>query len=482
MKQFRRHGRKGLTLWLLEQFYNLIEGDHLWAERRSILLVTATLVFILMGRAVEQISPSNWWTLEQDIAKLPGVIQFVLSLVHPQTLRHALPPVIAILWALGVASNYVRDLFELPDYETGNEYLMAAMFGANYPYIGLKSKGYEIDEATIKRMGRDVTLEAHPIVKIGGPGYVNVAQGNVALFEHVGGPSQVVGTGLHFIRRFETLREVVDLRDQFRERSEVKAMTKDGIAVTVQNAQVSFRVRTSNRPRTRQEVYPFSVSAVKRIAYGKTVGPKGPSTWTESVPNSAAGNIRGYISRTLLDDLIARPEGEAHDPRDKIKAIFDHKDTRRRFNDMGVDLLWVSLGHIKTPQDVLDNRVFAWSAGWERQAKVTLSEGEAHSLRLMEYAKAMARVDLIETMMQTLPTDISDTQTAEMIVIQLLEALNMIGRKIGATPDPIRDIITSADRLKAMLGLPITTKGDKSAGNIVIQNQPSDRKSGKHRN
>jgi hypothetical protein len=446
--------RKDITMRILEFFYNLLEGDHEWAERRSMLLFTAVIIFMLMGRATETITLESWGPLAEKMAGLPGPVLFALSFLHPQTWRHVLLPMAGMMLALGMAANYVRDLFELPHLITGDEYLKAAMFGQDYPFIILKGTGFELDPTFVFRFGKDTKVDDHPLVRIGGPGYVNVAPGNVALFERVGGPSKVAGAGRHFLRRFETLREVIDLRDQLRDKHEVKAVSKDGLAVNVENVQVSFRVRTSNRPRTRREIYPFSVSAVKRIAYGKTVSIKGPSIWTDSVVNSVAGIIRTQIGRTLLDDLVAKPEGDHKDPRDKIKAIFEHRDTRKRFNDMGVDLLWVALGHIKTSEEVQGSRLFAWDAGWERQTLISLSEVDARKLQLMEYAKAMARVEVIEHMLSTLPRDMSDPNQAEAVVIHWLEALNIVGRKVGGTSglalagsDPFSQLIKAANNV-----------------------------------
>src|SRR6185503_17279974 len=141
MKQIRSHGRKGLTLFLLEQFYNLLEGDLIWAERRVIVIVTAALALVLMGRATEQIT--QWWQMQAFVDAMPGPVRFALSLLHPQTLRHFIPPAIGVAAAMIMASNYVRDLFELPDLNTSYRYLAAAMFGWDYPSINVKSSGYE---------------------------------------------------------------------------------------------------------------------------------------------------------------------------------------------------------------------------------------------------------------------------------------------------------------------------------------------------
>lgn len=422
--------------------YNLFEGDHEWADRRWLLLALGVVAFTVMGRFTENAAP--WEPLQPALAQLPAPVHdflnFAVSMFYPQTLRHALPPLVACVLAVLLASNYVRDLFELPDLTTGYRYLAASMFGWNYPHANIKSSGYVPYERTELGIKIVDSLETNPIPKIGGPGYVNVFPGNVALFERVGGPSNVAGAGVHFIRRFETLRDVLDLRDQFRTQEEVKALTKDGIPVKVKNVQVAFRVRTSNRQRTEKETYPFSVGAIKAIAYGKTVGLKGPSVWTHSVPGAVAGIIRSHLSRMTLDEITDKREGDPNGPREKIKQTFDHKDTRKRFASMGVDLLWVSLGHIETPEDVLDQRIRTWEAGWEGESRVTMAEGEAEKLRAMEIAKAKARLEIIEKITGGMPLSLDDSSDNRFILIQFVEALTSFGQQqLKRTSSPALD-------------------------------------------
>lgn len=489
MKRVLRPNRKDFTLRLLGWFYNLLEGDHGWAERRSILLYSAVLIFLLMGRATEQIT--NWWLLQPYIDALPAPVVLALSLVHPQTLRHALPPLIGLLLALGMAANYVRDLFELADLETGNRYLNAAMFGSGYPAISIRGGKYEVSEGGWGLGARPGEVDTNPISKIGGPGYVIVSPGNVALFERVGGPSKVAGAGQHFIRRFETLREVVDLRDQFRERAEVRATTKDGMPVVVEKVQVSFRVRTSNRPRTQREAYPFSISAVRGIAYGKTVSAKGPSLWTDSVPNTVASIIRDYISRTLLDDLITGPEvrpesasgngqsAEAEtvdhktrlallmaqkekqkDPRDKLKAVLESTETRHKFNAMGVDLLWVSLGHIKTPTDVLDKYTKTWGAKWHGEAIKKLAEGNAHKLRAMGIIRAFAQIGLVGDMIKSVPLSPDKPPDFDVVLLQIAETLTL-------SPRPEQEKLSQVQRLAPMSDTEIALLKSQNASQLL---------------
>ena len=109
--------RKGVTWRVLDFFYKLLEGDHEWAERRLFLLILMGAAFMLMSRATEQIAPFEF--LAPTLAEMPEALRFVVSflasLAHPQTLRHILPPLVGSYLAIRLASNYVRDLFEIAD-------------------------------------------------------------------------------------------------------------------------------------------------------------------------------------------------------------------------------------------------------------------------------------------------------------------------------------------------------------------------------
>ena len=437
--------RKGVTWRVLDLFYKLLEGDHEWAERRLFLLFVMGAAFMLMSRATEQIEPFEF--LQPTLAAMPEalrfVVSFLVSLAHPQTLRHILPPFVGSFLAIRLASNYVRDLFEIAHLATARHYLQASIFGLDYPTIKIGGAGYETDEAQ----------EANPIPKIGGPGFVNVGTGYVAVFERVGGPSKVAGSGEHFIRRFEHLREVIDLRDQFRKKDGVKVYTKDGIQVTVRNVEVAFRIHTQSRGRTEKELYPFSIGAVRRIAYTKTVSAAGPSVWTDGVTGAVVKRITGFIANNVLDDIVAKPTPDSPDPRDKIKAIFNEKKTRDAFLNMGVDLLWVSIGHIETPKDVIDQRLNAWRAAWMKQERVELASGEANKLRLMEYVRGLARIELLEKFTKGVPLSRDTAMPVDLILIQIAEVLNTrSGKSFRSSKEDRGEELGTLGFLRQMLG------------------------------
>ncbi len=486
-----RSNARGFTRRFLTFFYRLLDGDDVWAEWRAALVITAVMIFAFMGRATEQIVP--WEPLQPYLAGMPPIVaaifNFIASLFYAQSLRHLLPPLAAFVLAVLLASNYVRDLFELPDLGTGRRYLMASMFGLDYPKINIKGGGYEVSEKSEPGLGQAHKAETNPIPKIGGPGFVGIAPGNVALFERYGKPSRVAGAGKHFISRFETLRGVFDLRDQFRTKDEVKAVTKDGIPVTVRNVQVSFRIRTGSRrsERKREETYPFSAAAIRRITYSRTAGPKGPSAWTDGAVGAVVGMVRGYISRNRLDDLISRgdpeddseqnadapkgpplPANKPADPRDRIKDEINSQSSYIRFAEMGIEFLWVSLGHIETPQDILDKRIGAWQAKWQREERVTIERGKADGLRLMELARGRARKEFIEKILRNLPT--GDALTDEVIIIQFVEGLNSIlrpaaPRSTSIVVDPVK--MLSFLNLYQQIQNALSAPGDESEGPII---------------
>jgi regulator of protease activity HflC (stomatin/prohibitin superfamily) len=288
-------------------------------------------------------------------------------------------------------------------------------------------------------------------VKVGGPGFVYVGVGLAALCEKVGGPADVLGTGMHFLRRFETLREVFDLRDQFRTLPELKAMTKDGIVITVREISMSFRVRTgNNRPRTETDPFPFSISALRRAAYNRVCGINGPTPWPDSVAGAIVGQIRSMISRRRLDDLIGP---NAPDARVEMLAEFNTSANRRKFGEMGAEVLWVSLGHFESPHQVAAQRIRTWQADWQKLAKVTEAEAQAERLKMEEQVRGEAVMNLIDSIdRSTQFSPDSGMTTADQFFVLLAETLEAYARRSALTGKPDPDAMRMARDLRQIPG------------------------------
>jgi regulator of protease activity HflC (stomatin/prohibitin superfamily) len=432
--------------WRLESYVAAIFlGDRDWGAVRFGILATVVILFLLFGWFTESFIPRPW--VEQASAGAGGalgslvqpVLAFVDSLFTRQALRHAFFPILGILAALWVGARFVCDLFELEDYGLGRDYLAASLFGANYPKLSITSVDAPAQAAN------------NPLIRIGGPGFVYIGVGLAALCEKVGGPADVLGTGQHFLRRFETLREVFDLRDQLRTVPELKAMTKDGILVTVRDLSMSFRVRTGNyRPRTEVDPYPFSISAVRRATYERVCGLNGPTPWVDMVAGAVAGQVRSMIARRRLDDLIGP---NAADARAEMLADFNTPAARRKFAGMGADILWVSLGHFENPHAVAAQRIRTWQADWQRLAKVTAAEAQGERLRMEEEVRGEAVKQLIESIDRSTRFNIdSGMSTADQFFVLLAETLEAFARRSALTGRPAPEAAGLARELRQIPG------------------------------
>jgi regulator of protease activity HflC (stomatin/prohibitin superfamily) len=396
--------------------YVLVEGDHQVGNLRAMLMGVMVVGFIFIGRLFEHLTALPM--LDAFLATLGPRESFppaVLTLLEIfggfftlQVLRHALPPMLGLGLALYFGAAYLKDLLELPNLQLAFKYLIATLFGTDYPRMTVKEgKAYVGDP------------ETNPMLKIGGPGWVDIRIGNAAIFERLAGPSSVLGAGTHFIRRFETLREAFDLREIERARQNVKVMTKDGIPLVMNEMRVRFRLNTSARDtRTESNPYPVLVGAIRRAAYKRKVNAKGLENWAEMVAGAAKSTITGWVAERHMNELIPPPRmGEAAATalpppyRQALHERFYQKDTRRKFADMGAEIVWVSVGHLRpdpdvdpdlkleadpTGRDKIQKQIIdTWRAQQAALASDLLTDSRAHARAEKERSRTMAELELI---------------------------------------------------------------------------------------
>ena len=423
----------------------ILLGDRDWGSIRFGLILAGVVLFLLFGRVTEAIATRPWVEQIRGEATptlqplVGGVLGFMDALLTRQALRHALPPVAGIVLALLVGAAFVNDLFEVGDLSLAYGYLRASLFGNGYPILEVKD--CKIDPADA----------GNPLAKIGGPGFVKVGVGLAAVCETAGGPADVLGTGLHFLRRFETLREVFDLRDQFRTVAEIKAMTKDGIPVTARDVQMSFRLRTRhNRMRTESDPYPYSIAALRDAAYNKVVGTGGSAPWPDAVAGAIGGQLRSMIARRRLDDLIGPT---AADARAVMQGEFFNLAARKKYARMGAEVLWVSLGHFENPHEVAVQRIRTWQAGWQRLGKITEAEAQAERLRMEEHLRGEAIIHLVESLERSAEfTGDSGMTAADRFFVLMAETLEAYARRGSLTGGKDSGMLRLARELRRIPG------------------------------
>ncbi len=417
-----------------------VEGDHEWADYRLATLVVVILTLAVIGRFWESVDPElmrqrvwevnafpvvGWVTSQLP----PPVLAFLYAFFTRATLRYWVPPLLGVLLAFTVSALYLQDVFGLRRYwRDAVRYLFYSLFGQSYLAL-------TVPEAA----AADEAGEAHLLNVIGGPGYLDVKLGNAVLCERLAGPSAVYGAGRHFLRRFEKVRAVVSLEEQHRQSEKVEAVTKDGLPVTLRDVEVTFRVH-AGKPRTPDNPYPFLPGAIPAIVYGQTVSEKGAGEWQGSVLGAVRGRIVNWIATQRLDDLTGplrnpalfdKPAPRDDDPRRKIRGLFERPDVRQQFTGMGVELLWVSVGHIDSPPEVDAQRLYNWRAASEGDNSVTRAHAEAFDIQETMLARAKAQADTLiaiacaleEATAKNQPTTVHLHDLLILHMAQILEAM-----------------------------------------------------------
>jgi len=344
-----RRTQNGLTDALLA---GVLGRDHRGARIRLALVTVGLIAYWLtlsFFADFPRVLPDE--LLRQLVFPLNVVLDLVTSLFAPQVLLH-LVPVGAALWlGMRLASLSLTDLFELESPAIADRYLKSAVFGIDYDTLN-------VDQSDVSKLN-----QSSPLLRIGGPGYLQVHLGYAVVMETANGLPRVYGPDQRrFIEGFERLRDVVDLRDQLREIDEVRAVTADGIEVRARDVQMVFRVFGGGQNRSLEAPYPYTESAIRRLVYGRPVTADGARPWTDELAELAALEIRSFVSSLSLEAFLAlqpeayaegrpthRPDRAAapsafHISRRKLTERFHTPEAKSRLQERGLELDWVGVG------------------------------------------------------------------------------------------------------------------------------------------
>jgi hypothetical protein len=326
-------------------------------------------------------------TLE-GLPLLVGVLLDVgTSFINPRVLVYLLPLLLGGLVAFRIASLYLADLFELESIGIASRYLIGSVFGFRYPAL-------TIGTGRITELDQD-----SPLLRIGGPGYLNLHLGFAAVFETIDGKPKIYGPSparsQFFIQGFERLRDVIDLRDQLRKLDEVRTVTKDGITVHARGVQIVFRAfgGTQRKPGSRYHADPASTLS---LAYGGIAHDDGLSHWTETLPELAKRELQAFVAARTLEEFLALPEqaSEAreddgrpmtvHIPRRLLTSSFHTPERQQRLKDLGLELVWVGVGTWEVRDDQIPSTELEIAAG-QTLTGTARDEARAQRLRSPEF-------------------------------------------------------------------------------------------------
>lgn len=310
------------------------------------------------------------------------LVDVLTSFFSPQVLLYLVPVVLAMMLAFQIAAQYLADLFELESVGIASRYLLGSVLGIRYPVL-------TIDRGQVQELDR-----SSPLLRIGGPGYLNLHLGFAAVFETIEGEPRIYGPGSaqsrFFIQGFERLRDVIDLRDQLRELDEVRTTTRDGIVVHARDVQIVFRAfGGTNRPPGGR--YQAEARSILSLVYGGIAGESGVQHWTEKLPDLARQELQAFVANRTLEQFLALPEqSEAgqppdgrqmtvHIPRRQLTASFHTAERQQRLKDLGLELVWVGVGTWEVRDDQIAASDHELAAG---QTLTGTARDEARARRL----------------------------------------------------------------------------------------------------
>jgi hypothetical protein len=301
------------------------------------------------------------------------VLNIASTFLNPEVLLHLLPLLAGLILGLLIAARYLSDLFELDRFEIAWRYLSGAIYGLSTPKL-------RIDR------GDKESLDANnPIRRIGGPGVIHTHLGYAAVFESIEGIPRIYGQfqsseeerdttavgaaatsqASYVIRGFERMRDVVDLRDRIAKVDQIQAVTRDGVEVLAQDAQMVFRVFGGEKERSLSNPYPFTEEAIRRIVYAQPIVSKRRRSPAEALKDIVHHEIRTFVGRYTLEEFLAlqpyrQLETQASPstdlplsvdthqsiqiPRRELTERFHTQDLHERLKEQGLELAWVGVG------------------------------------------------------------------------------------------------------------------------------------------
>jgi len=372
------------------------------------------------------------WDLTQASANLVhDPIRTILAVIfNGATLRYYITPIAAIIFVFIWAGFYVKDVFALPMLRLGIQYVRSSVSGSGYP-------GLVIDGGEKKIAKGQINL----LDAIGGPGYVFIHPGNAVLFRSLRKPTNITIRETYFLEPFETIGQIASLDEQQGSRDGVKALSRDGIMVTVKDIHYRFRLFTeqeAGRPkrRTLQDPYPFDQRALWNMAYNLSVEEHGLEAWKTAVGRAIVGGITDFINSHDIDYLTA-PREANQDPRRELRHGLFHGPAKYGLRSLGAELIYVDLGHFAIDEETVDQqRTETWAAEWQGNAQVVKAYGEAKRSAYMELGRAEAQAELlmgISGALENIELGDNPQETIQRLVLartaQLLEAMADASKK-----------------------------------------------------
>jgi hypothetical protein len=335
------------------------------------------------------------------------------------------------LSAMAASVAYIQDIFGLDSDRMPFRHFISSFLGVGVPKIHIANRIHESDWKDMVEV-------------IGGPAVLNIDPGYAVLTETLTFPANLYGQGGgYFISRHERVQEIIDLHEQEGDGKDLKATTRDGITVIVENLKYNYRLwdpMWEADPTIQVDLlnpYPFSMDAVRDFVYNRTIavddqGRPKKFDWRGAVGGRVQGIIKDYISERRLDDVIATHEHLNQNPRQEIRDKAYLPDFKKNLRGMGTVLRWWDPGEFKSPEPIEGQFLSDWSVDITSNIQINEAYGHAQKQAYEELGRAEAEAELLISIIHSLQ-DIrfgdDKSQTLQNLILirtaQVIRALNV---------------------------------------------------------
>lgn len=364
------------------------------------------------------------------------------ELFAPRVLRHFIPVIVGWWLARRTVALFLESFYDLPDKEEAYSLLsrIVASRPPRMPPILIRRNEFEEDR------------QANSALRVGGPVRVIVNSGHAVVTETNGRFIRVLGSGLHFLERFEYPYAVVDVRPQERAADGVGAITRDGFEVKFE-VSVTFQISTGAQAPTRQQPFPFDNDAVRNAAYTQTnLGEGLIGNWDSLPLTITVGQLQSIVSEYRLDQLVL-PESTGIDMHLLLKTEME----KRAINVMrgfGVDVMATHLGRLVLPEEITEQRIRYWRAYHDLDRRRLEADGEVEAIDKAEIARAEAEAIMLQAVAESLQRARVAGRSIEpkrIVALRLVEALENMAHQSQASMQLPSGMISSLDNLHQQL-------------------------------
>ena len=258
------------------------------------------------------------------------------------------------------------------------------------------------------------------------------------------GFSRPAGPGFVMLHPREVITNVIDLRRQLRTQ-QVQANTRDGIPVETA-VTVIFQVRQLPPDGSEDDVlYPYDRDSIFHVSYANSTDGRFLRHWTEQIAPRAAAILIDELAQHRLNDLYQDDASVA--PFDMIQQTIKRQ-LDRSADQLGIQVLAVSVGHLQLPPEVVEQRIKTWQVNWERQLLVQRAVGSAEAERRLKNARARAQIEIIHNITQNIDAmrRAGNNNLTQIIMLRMIDALE------EASADPVVQMILPQELLSQLIG------------------------------